>query len=185
MALDTRKRKVKITHLKLDHQLREGNRHFVHEFIHEFGHLLVWGALLAQPKVERIFEVPFSIGAEIEAYWDCWLGPDTDNGSMRYTDMKEYRLNLPGSCDIEREFTNSYWHTIYTEVTESEDPWPCKWYLQPNNIDRLINVFTICYNTYSRFIDLRPVVDHCTSIRISRRLSDMLNAYLHGCFPYP
>lgn len=42
------------TYLKLHEKFREGNRHFVHELIHEFGHFRTAQTRLAEAKVERI-----------------------------------------------------------------------------------------------------------------------------------
>ena len=54
------------THLKLDKQLRECIVHLAHEFLHEFGHLLVRYALLAEAEVERIIEELLVVRSQVK-----------------------------------------------------------------------------------------------------------------------
>lgn len=52
--------------LELNHELREGSGHLVHEFFHELGHNLGGDTLLAKTEVEGIIEELLGVGSEIK-----------------------------------------------------------------------------------------------------------------------
>jgi hypothetical protein len=54
-------------HLELNKKLRESGSHFTHQFVHEFGHLLLRNTFLPQPKIQRVIEVFLSIRPNIQA----------------------------------------------------------------------------------------------------------------------
>ena len=72
--------------LKLNHELREGSSHLVHEFFHKLGHDLGRDTLLAKTEVEGIIKEFLGVGSEIKGNGDSRLGSDTISHAIAIND---------------------------------------------------------------------------------------------------
>ncbi len=102
-AREVRERLVRREVLELHEQLRERRRHLAHELVHELVHDRHRHALLAQPEVERVLEVPLRVRAEVEADRERGLGADAR------------------ARDVERELADGDGHAVHSAVAQAED----------------------------------------------------------------
>lgn len=91
--------------LELDDEVREYDRHLVHELLHELVHLRLRHAWLAQAEIKRVFQESLVVSSDVDTDGDGGSGADSVT-HMSVWLHGETDWNVPSTSNVERQLAD-------------------------------------------------------------------------------